>query len=188
MLLKGTSQSLFNIKKLRRPQRKAGKGYKMAEFTPIETQEAFDAMVKDRLARQEKQIREQYGDYDALKKESDSWKSKEEGYQKTIADNKAAMEEINGKLREANGKLEEYRAEALKTKIAIDKGLPFEAKDFLKGTTEDEIKASAEQLSKFTVSKGAPPLAHPELDPPEGDGKNKNNEAYKTMLRGIKGE
>ena len=44
----------------------------MAEFTPIETQEQFDAMVKDRLARAEKAAAEKYSDYDAVKKQRPS--------------------------------------------------------------------------------------------------------------------
>ena len=39
----------------------------MAEFTPIETQEQFDAMVKDRIARAERAAAEKYSDYDAMK-------------------------------------------------------------------------------------------------------------------------
>lgn len=159
----------------------------MGEFTPIETQEAFDALVKDRLARQEKQIREQYEDYDALKKDSDGWKAKEEGYQQAILKNKAEYDELNGKLTEANEKLKEYQADAARTKIALEKGLPFEAREFLKGTTEEEIKASAEQLSKFTGGNMVPPLAHPEADPPDPESKNA---ALREMLKklNIKGD
>ena len=37
------------------------------EFTPITTQEAFDAAIKDRLARERETVTKKFADYDDLK-------------------------------------------------------------------------------------------------------------------------
>jgi len=137
----------------------------MSEFTPINTQEEFDAAIKDRLARQENKIRGEYADYEDLKKQSESWATEKQSYEKTIADSKTDYETLNSKLTEANGKIAQYEMDALKTRITIEAGLPMELRGYLNGTTEEEIKASAEQLGKFTKGSQAQPLADPEGDP-----------------------
>ena len=134
----------------------------MSEFTPINTQEEFDAAIKDRLGRQESKIRGEYADYDNLKKQSETWTAEKQSYEKTIADNKTAYETLNGQLTEANGKIAQYETDALKTKIAIETGLPMELRSYLSGSTEDEIKKSAEQLGKYTKGSQTLPLANPE--------------------------
>ena len=141
----------------------------MSEFTPISTQDEFDAAIKDRLARQESKIRGEYADYDNLKKQSESWATEKQSYEKTIADNKTAFDDLNNKLTEATGKIAQYETDALKTKIAIETGLPMELRSYLSGTTEEEIKNSAEQLGKFTKGSQVPPLANPEGEPSKSD-------------------
>lgn len=137
----------------------------MSEFAPINTQEEFDAAIKDRLARQESKIRGEYADYGDLKKKSETWITEKATLEKTIADNKTANETLNGQLTEANKKIAQYETDALKTRIAIETGLPMELRSYLSGTTEEEIKASAEQLGKFTKGSQTLPLANPEGEP-----------------------
>lgn len=134
----------------------------MGEFIPINSQEEFDTAIKDRLARQESKIR---GEYAELEKQSKTWATEKESYEKTIADNKTAYDALNAQYTEATGKIAGYETEALKTKVAIEAGLPMDLRDFLTGSTEEEIKASAEKLGKFTT-KGSQvlPLANPEGD------------------------
>ena len=129
------------------------------EFKVINTQEEFDAAIKDRLARQENKIRAEYADYDALKKSAEEQKT---AYEKTIADNKTAFDDLNQKYTEATGKIAQYETDALKTKIAIETGLPIAMISYLKGSTEEEIKTSAEELGKFTKGSQVTPLANPE--------------------------
>ena len=40
----------------------------MGEFKVIETQEEFDALIKDRIERERKSISEKYSDYEEIKK------------------------------------------------------------------------------------------------------------------------
>lgn len=141
----------------------------MSEFTPITTQDEFDALIKDRLARQESKIRGEYADYDNLKKQADAWAAEKQSYEKTIADNKTTFDDLNQKYTDATGRIAQFETDALKTKIAIESGLPMELRDYLSGSTEDEIKASAEKLGKFTKGSQVPPLANPEGEPSKSD-------------------
>jgi hypothetical protein len=141
----------------------------MSEFTPINTQDEFDAAIKDRLARQESKIRGEYADYDNLKKQADTWAEEKQSYEKTIADSKTAFDDLNQKYTDATGKIAQYETDALKTKIAIESGLPVGMFSYLKGSTEEEIKQSAEELGKFTKGSQVLPLANPEGEPSKND-------------------
>lgn len=156
----------------------------MADFTPINTQEELNAVIGGRLASQEKKIREEYADYEDLKKQSAAWETDKQAYEKTIADNKTAFDDLTKQLSDATGKIAQYETDALKTKIAIEAGLPVGLFSYLKGTTENEIKQSAEELSKFAKSGQRQPLADPEGEPP----KENKNVALRKMLKEMKGD
>lgn len=134
----------------------------MADFTPIDTQEAFDAAIKDRLARQETKIRGEYADYADLKKQSETWATEKQSYEQTIATNKTSFEDLTKQLADATGKIAQYEVDALKTKVAVESGLPIGMVSYLKGATEEEIRTSVEELSKFAKSSQVLPMASPE--------------------------
>lgn len=142
----------------------------MADFTVIETQEQFDAAIKDRLGREKAKFAEQLAGYDETKaKLSDA--------EKQIADLTealtAANEKISGfdeQIAERDSKISDYAARAAKTQIAHEMGLAFDAIEFLKGNTEDEIRASAESLKNLVGAQKVAPLATSDganLDPKE---------------------
>lgn len=158
------------------------------EFTPINTQEEFDAAIKDRLSRQEAKIRGEYSGYEDLKRQSEAWQKEKESYEKTISENKTAYEDLNSKLSEATGKIAAYETDALKTKVAIEAGIPMELRDYLNGNNEEEIKASAEKLGKFTKAAQTPPQFTPETDPPKASEDALKQRAFKNMLKDFKGE
>lgn len=145
----------------------------MEEFKPINTQEEFDAAIDSRMSRQESKIRAEYRELEnqveTLKKESEKWTKEKSDYEAVIAKNKADFEDLNTKLTEATGTIADYQTKELKTKVAIEKGLPMGLRGYLKGTTEEEIKASADELGKFASAGRNIPAADPEGDPPEGD-------------------
>lgn len=159
-------------------------------FTPISTQEEFDAAIKDRLSRQETKIRSEYADYEELKKESQNWAKTKESYEKTIKDSKTAFDDLNTKLTEATGKIAQYETDALKTKIAIETGLPVGMIGYLKGSSEEEIKKSAEELGKFAQGGQVPPLASPEGNDLRNDysstGKVNEDRAMKKFIESLK--
>ena len=131
----------------------------MAEFTPIETQEQFDAAIKDRLNREKSKFAEQLAGFDETK-------SQLEAASKQIADLtealNAANEKVSGfdaQIKEKDSKLAEYATRAAKTQIAHEMGLSFDAIDFLKGETEEEIRSSAESLKNLVGAQKVAPLA-----------------------------
>ena len=152
--------------------RLSGERNEMAEFTPINTQDELDAVLASRMSRQETKIRAEYKELEeqnkTLKSESEKWTKEKSDLEAQIAKNKTDYDNLNGKLTEANGTIADYKKRELKTKITIEKGLPMGLREYLKGTTEDEIKASADELGKFANAGRQVPLADPEGDPPSG--------------------
>ena len=64
----------------------------MSDFKPIETQEQFNAMIKDRLEQAERSFLEKHGNTDELKKQ--------------LADKETEIADITKQLEEANKKIE----------------------------------------------------------------------------------
>lgn len=118
----------------------------MAEFTPIETQEQFDAMVKDRIARAERAAAEKYSDYDAMKEQNTSLSEQvaqlTEQIRKqteTIDGNKAVVDDLTAKVHS-------YETASVKTKIALELGLPYQMATRLVGDSEEAIRKDAEAM------------------------------------------
>lgn len=131
----------------------------MTDFTPIETQEQFDAMVKDRIARAEKAAAEKYSDYDALKTQNTDLSNQiaqlTEQIRKqteTIDGNKTVVDDLTAKV-------QAYETASVKTKIALELGLPYQMADRLTGTDEDSIRADAETIKALLGNSGGMPLA-----------------------------
>lgn len=131
----------------------------MADFTPIETQEQFDAAIKDRLGREKAKYSEQLAGFEETK-------TKLSEAEKQIADLTDAMtaanEKISGfesQIKERDDKIADYATRAAKTQIAHEFGLPFDAIEFLKGDNEDEIRKSAESMKSLVGATKVAPLA-----------------------------
>lgn len=145
-------------------------------FTIIETQEAFDAAVKERIERE----REKYKDYDDLKKQVST-------YEKTIADMQASEKswkekqaDFEKQIADKDGQIKSYAEKALKLKVAREAGLPFEFADRLMGSDEEALKKDADSLKAF-VSHKSSPAARTE---PAGKGSN-SDDAYATLARQL---
>lgn len=156
----------------------------MAEFTPINTQEEFDNMVKDRLARTTKTVTEE------VTKNFEGYVSPEELGKKT-ADYTKQIDALNVKVKDYDtsiadltAKNKAYEQNSVKMKIAHEVGIPYELAGKLSGSTEDEIKEDAQTLSKFISKPNTPPLANGEPAP------NKNgtqtNGAVLSLLQKMK--
>ena len=153
----------------------------MADFTVIETQEQFDAAIKDRLGREKAKYSEQLAGFEETK-------TKLSEAEKQIADLtealNAANEKVSGfdaQIKEKDSKLAEYATRAAKTQIAHEMGLSFDAIDFLKGETEEEIRSSAESLKNLVGAQKVATLASNDganLDPKEA--------ALRGMLQDLK--
>ena len=150
-------------------------------FKVIETQEELDNIVEGRLARQKQTYEEQLKGYDQLK-------TQYEDLQKEAAGYKSALEEATQKastsaqsIADLQSKKKSYEQAQLRTKIALQKGLPFELADRLAGTNEDELKADAERLAGFlTPKEPIAPLKSVEESSIIGE-----NAAYRSMLQNL---
>lgn len=152
----------------------------MSEFQPITTQEEFDEAIKGRLQRE----KQKYSDYEEIKGK--------------LANYETQIGELNGALQSANDKIATFDAEladrdskisaletsSLRTRIAHETGLGFDAVSFLNGNTEDEIKASAEALKGIIKKSVVPPQASGE-PATGGAGSNATSNAMKQMLNNL---
>lgn len=145
----------------------------MAEFTPITTQEQFDAAIGNRLEREREKIRKEFGDYEQLKTANATFQATVD----SLNTEKATLtEQITG----LSSKVKELETASLKTNIAIQKGLPIEMVSRLSGETEEEITADAELLAKFVNKPYTPPLKDNEPNPGQA-----SDVAFKQLLEGL---
>lgn len=86
---------------------------------------------------------------------------------KTLTDEKTALET---QLSEKAGLIAKYETDSVKTKVARELGLTYEAAEFLQGDTEEAIRKSGEAL-KGIVSKSFTPPAFNSDPAPGGDEK-----------------
>lgn len=124
----------------------------MEEFTPITTQEQFNAAISERLKRERETLARKYGDYDDLKK-------KVADYEKQIGDLTRAADDAAAKyagydeqLAQLQAKVTGYETASVKTRIAHETGLPYELAGRLSGESEADIRKDAEGLAKLLGS------------------------------------
>ena len=124
----------------------------MSDFKVIETQEDFDKAIQKRLAQKDRELEEQFKDYLSPEKAKD-----------LKAEYEKRLEEANKLLESANAKLTDHdkivsdltqRAQAaetslLKSKIAIEKGIPIEFASRLMGANEEELSKDADSIAKL---------------------------------------
>ena len=136
-------------------------------FEIIDTEEKFEAAVKERIDKETSAVEQKYAGYmskDDVEKEYVGYISPEESAKKDA--------EIKGlKMRE------------MKVNIAINAGIPYELAGKLSGETEEDIKKDAETFAKYLKSGNPAPLYNPE--PPAEDS---SRSAVRKMLNGLKGE
>lgn len=163
-----------------------GKEKKMADFTVIETQEQLDSIIKDRLKREQETNQKKYEGYLS----PDEFKNKTADMEKQIGDLTENLNEANGKvanfekqIAEKDTKIKAYETASVKSRIAHETGLSYDAIKFLQGEDEDSIRESAESLKTLVGVRKVAPLA----DSEEIDGEDKDAALRKT-LRGLKGE
>ena len=153
----------------------------MSEFKPIETQEELDRIIQDRLTRQKETIEKQYADYEQIKTRNAELETEVGTLQASIEESNNATKAHEQAVNELNAKIAGYETASLRTKIALQNGLPFDLAERLVGADEESIKADAERLAAFVKPKAhVPPLKNTE--PVIEDEKNN---AYKKLLEGL---
>lgn len=152
----------------------------MSDFKAIETPEQFEKAVEERLKQERETIKNQFNGFlspEDVSKKYEKYLSPEDVAKKY--DGYLSPEEA-AKL---NAKIKGYETDSVKTRIAHETGLSFEAVGFLKGDDEESIRKSAESLKALVGSSGAAPLA----DTEQNIG-NATDAALRNTLKGLKGE
>lgn len=139
---------------------------KMSEFKTIETQEELDNIVKERIRRE----REKFGDYDELKKRVSELESENSALKSTVEENKQTRAGLDAQITELQGQVSNYETASLRTRIALQNGLPYDLADRLQGADEEELKADAERLAGF-MRPVTPQAPLKDIEPEVGSGK-----------------
>ena len=129
----------------------------MSEFKVINTQEEFDAAIKDRLDRERATVEKKYGDYETLKeKAAELDRLKGLDYEGKIKDLEGKLSDAKSKLDTTTQTVSDLTARAaaaenalLKGKIAHEYKIPYELSGKLSGGTEDELRKDAEAFAKY---------------------------------------
>ena len=152
----------------------------MSEFKKIETQEQLDEVLRDRLKRERETVKKEYEGYLSPADEAEKYKDylSAEEVKKRYKDHLSPDEAAK-----LNAKLKGYETDSVKTRIAHELGLSYDAVSFLTGEDEESIKKSAETLKSLIGTGSVAPLAST-----EGSGGNAQEAAYKNTLKGLKGE
>ena len=146
-------------------------------FKPIESQEEWNAIIKDRLKRERETTEKRFEGWvspddhqkaiNEANKAFDDYKKAHEGDEQTIAD--------------LTAKNKAYETASLKSRIAYEVGLSHEWIGRIGGDDEASIRADAEALKKL-VGSGSTTLPTKSTDTGTPDAKMA---AYKEVLNGI---
>lgn len=113
----------------------------MPEFKVINTQEEFDAAIKDRLERERQKATAPFADYEQIKNDLATLRKQSGEKDTTIA--------------QLQKDLQSAKTDLAKTRIALEKGLPQELASRLTGETEDDLRKDADTLAQlFSDKKG----------------------------------
>ena len=127
----------------------------MAEntFKVIETQEQFDAIIKERLSRAESKVRDEFKGWTSPEAMKELKQKHAEELETLKQEHSKELEKYAGydeKFIEQEKKIHSLEVSNLKSRIVSEKNLPLSATEFLSGETEEEISESADRLSKLS--------------------------------------
>ena len=149
----------------------------MSEFKPITTQEEFDAAIKGRLSRE----KDKYGDYDQLKTRVAELEEENVGLKSTIEATNQSKADADKQLEDLQNQIAGYETANLRTRVALQHGLPYDLADRLQGNDEESFKADAERLAGY-IKKSQPvaPVrdSEPVLEKTEST-------LYKNLVQGL---
>jgi hypothetical protein len=160
----------------------------MGDFQKIETQEQLDAVIGERLKREKETLGKKYEGYispDDFAAKSKEYDDKINGLTKELNNANAAISTHKNEIEKKDAIIKGYESRSVKSRIAHETGLPYNAVDFLTGDDEKSIKASADALKEIiSSSTGAPPLANTDANTGSG-----SDAALRNTLKSLtKGE
>lgn len=150
-------------------------------FKAIETQEELDRIIQDRLNRQKETLEKQYAGHEQLEAQNKTLESTVAQLEKTISETGESAKHHDQTVAELTAKVAGYETASLKTKIALQSGLPFDLADRLVGTDEESLKADAERLAAFSK----PAQTVPPLKTTETPLKSDDDADLKSMLKKL---
>lgn len=139
----------------------------MSEFKIIETQEELDNIVKERIRRE----REKYSDYEELKNRVSELETENSALKTTVEDDKQTRAGLDAQITDLQGKVNNYETASLRTRIALQNGLPYDLADRLQGTDEASLTADAERLAGFMRPAPVPQAPLKDVEPEVSSGK-----------------
>ena len=150
------------------------------EFKAITTQEELDAVIKDRLARQKETIENQYQDYSEIKKRKEELETEIGVLNTTIKTTNDKYANHDTELSNLNAKLKDYEISNMRTKVALQHGIPFDLASRLIGEDEESLTKDAEKLALLVKQKEPiAPLKNTESQIDQKD------VAYKSLLENL---
>ncbi len=153
----------------------------MSEFKAIETQEDLDKIIENRLARQKESIEGKYADYDKLQAKNTELETTVGTLQKTVEDSNKSTAANEKTVSDLNAKVAGYETASLRTRIALQNGLPYDLADRLIGDDEESIKSDAERLASLVkTQEPVPPLKSTEEPLDKGE-----DGAYKSLIENL---
>ena len=157
----------------------------MSDFKVIETQEQLDAIIGERVKRAERRAEERaaekYSDYEDLKTKTQTYEKQIADLSEQIKGGETKQAEFTKQIEELTGKVHQYETASVKTKIALETGLPYQLAEKLTGDDEEAIREDAKKLAEF-VAKPAAPMGSME---PDGSNNNPKDVALMNMARQI---
>lgn len=145
-------------------------------FKAIESQDEFDALVRNRLARKEQSVRGEYEGFEQFKADSEAYqqllesqKTDEQKRQDAFDASKMERETLASENAELKAKLEELSLASLRAEIAAAKGIPAGLASRLRGTTQEEIEADCAELLGQVKPQRTSTKDRPEGDDFSGD-------------------
>lgn len=155
----------------------------MSDFTAITTQDELNAVIGDRLKRNDEKWAKKYEGYlspdEVLAKTSDLEKQLQDATNALDASNKkySTMEKD---IADRDFKIKGYEVSAIKHRIAHENGLSYDAIDFLQGDDEESIKASAEKFKGLVGKTHSTPAFSNEPDV-----SNSANQSIKKLAQSL---
>lgn len=116
------------------------------EFEPINTQEEFDKRIKERIKRET----DKFSDYESLKTQIGELNNKIDTLNSELSGKDSKYGELETKYNESVQKNAKYESDSVKTRLALEAGLPYGMVSRVNGTTEDEIRADIDTLLTYT--------------------------------------
>ena len=141
----------------------------MSDFTPIETQEQLDKVIGERIRRAEQKAAEKYADYEDLKTQNAGYVTQISQLQTQLQAQADKAKESETSIADLTAKVHQYETASVKTKVALETGLPYQMASRLTGDDEKAIRADAEAMKQLIGAQVGPaPLGSTEPSSTKG--------------------